>query len=127
MKDDCIIVQKSHIQWKGAFATRDFKKWEKVLHRDVSYTISKDKFMKMSPAEKKYISFLNDRYTIMQSPEKYVNHSCEPNTTAKDFCDVAIRDIKKGEEITGNYIETEDSTEGKMKCICKSKKCKKYI
>jgi len=77
------------------FATRDFIKGEKVLHWNRENTITKSVFQKISDAEKKYITLLNGRYTIMQSPEKYVNHSCEPNTTAKDFCDIAIRDIKK--------------------------------
>jgi hypothetical protein len=49
----------------------------------------------MSEEQQKYISFLNQTYVIMQEPEKRVNHSCNANTTAKDFCDVAIRDIKK--------------------------------
>ena len=127
MKDDHVIIKKSFIQWKGVFASRDFKKWEKVLHRDISHTIPKDVFQKMTDKEKEYITFLNGKYTVMQSPEKYVNHSCEPNTTAKDFCDVAIKDIKKGEEITGNYLETEENTKINMKCTCKSKQCKKYI
>ena len=127
MKNDNIIVKVSKIQGKGVFASRDFKKWEKVLHRDISNTITNDTFHEMSDKEKKHITYLNDRYTIMQSPEKYVNHSCEPNTTAKDFCDVAVRDIKKGEEITWDYSETEDGTSVQMKCTCKSKKCKKHI
>lgn len=61
----------------------------------------------------------------MQAPEKYVNHSCEPNTTAKGFCDVAIRNIKKGEEITGNYEETAGGAS--FKCSCGSTNCKKII
>ncbi len=127
MKDDQVIIKKSFIQWKGVFASRDFKKWEKVLHRDISHTIPKDVFQKMPDKEKEYITFLNGKYTVMQSPEKYINHSCEANTTAENFCDVAIRDIRKWEEITRNYIEVEANTTGKMKCTCKSKQCKKYI
>lgn len=62
----------------------------------------------------------------MQEPEKYTNHSCDSNTKAKNFCDVAIKDIKKGEEITVDY--TEALTPGtKMECNCKSKSCKKII
>jgi len=74
-----------------------------VLHRDTSHTTTKENVDKMTPEQEKYISFLDQTYVIMQEPEKFVNHSCDANTTAKDFCDVASRDIMKGEEITANY------------------------
>jgi len=65
---------------------------------------------------------MDGKYVIMQDPEKYVNHSCDANTTAKQFCDIAKRDIKKGEEITANYKE-ELSPSTEMKCNCGSKNC----
>jgi len=125
MKTDDIVVKNSAINWKDIFALRDFKKGEIVLRWNISHTLSKQQFQKISDEEKEYITFLNGKYMIMQDPEKYVNHSCEANTKAKDFCDVAIRDIKKGEEITGNYSDT--SSKNHMKCMCKSTKCKKNI
>jgi len=54
------------------------------------------------------------------------NLSCEPNTTAKNFCDIAIKDIKAGDEITADYTE-ELPPNTSMKCNCGSKKCKKII
>lgn len=126
MKSNNVIVKNSHIEGKGVFALRDFKEGEIVLNWDTSHNLPKEIVDKMSNEEKKYISFLNGKYVIMQEPEKYVNHSCEPNTTAKNFCDVVLRDIKKGEEITGDY--TEELPPGTyMKCNCGSKKCKKII
>ena len=126
MKTDKVIVKNSGIEGKGVFALRDFKKGEIVLRWNISYTLPKGKVEKMSNKQKKYISFLDDKYIIMQEPEKYVNHSCEPNTTAKNFCDVTIRDIKKGEEITADYTE-ELPPNTYMECNCGSKKCKKII
>jgi len=61
-----------------------------------------------------------------QSPEKYVNHSCDANTFEKDFCDIALKNIKKGEEITSDYGGAKVS-EPHFKCNCKSKKCKQQI
>ncbi len=60
----------------------------------------------------------------MQSPERFVNHSCDANTSVKNKCDIASRDIKKGEEITSDY-----SNQGVelFKCCCGSKNCKKII
>jgi len=126
MKQDKFIIKNSFIEGKGVFALRDFIKGEIVLQWDISHTLPKEKVDKMSNEEKKYISFFNGKYVIMQEPEKYVNHSCEPNTTANDFCDVAIRDIKEGEEITADYTE-ELPPNTYMKCNCGSNKCKKIV
>ena len=99
MKTD-IIVKKSKIEGKGVFANRNFKKGEIVIKWDTSKKINKKEFNKLSDKEKKYVALIEGKYIVNQSPTKFVNHSCNPNTSVKKFCDVAIRDIKKGEEIT---------------------------
>jgi len=60
----------------------------------------------------------------MQAPERYVNHSCNPNTKVNNFSDIAIRNIEIGEEITSDY-----SGQGleKFKCKYGSEDCKKII
>lgn len=66
----------------------------------------------------------------MQPPARYVNHSCNANTYVKNFSDVANRDIKKGEEITGNYSneEVEEIIPRKtVVCKCGSKKCRNAV
>jgi len=126
MKSDKVIIKNSSIDGKGVFALRDFKKGEVILHWDISHILPKEKVDQMTDEEKKYISFLDDKYVVMQEPEKYVNHSCKPNTIAKNFCDVAIKDIKRGEEITADYTE-ELPPNTSMKCNCGSSKCKKII
>lgn len=126
MKTDSVIVKRSKINGKGVFAARNFKKNEPVLHWDLSKVLSKSAVSKLPAQTKKYVTYLNGKFVMMPSPEKYVNHSCEPNTTAKNFCDVAIRSIKKGEEITANY-EEELLPGTFMRCHCGSKKCRKII
>lgn len=127
MKEDFVIIHKSSIDGEWVFAARDFKKGEKVLHRDISKTVSKSLFQKMTKKQKDYISFVEGKYIVMQSPEKFINHSCEANTTAKNFCDVAIRDIKKWEEITGNYDEVSSDKEKIIPCTCNTKSCRVFI
>jgi len=122
MKTD-IIVKKSKIEGKGVFANRNFKKGEIVIKWDTSKKINKKEFNKLSDKEKKYVALIEGKYIVNQSPTKFVNHSCNPNTSVKKFCDVAIRDIKKGEEITGNYLE-DIPDEEKWICKCGSKNCK---
>lgn len=126
MLTDDVIIRDSKINGKGVFAARNFKKGEIVLKWDKSHVLLEEEVKKMKNKEKKYICKFNDVYFEVQEPEKFVNHSCDANTTAKDFCDVAIKDIKQGEEITANYIE-ELPPGTEMKCNCGSKNCKKII
>jgi len=126
MKTDEVIIKKSKIHGLGVFAKRDFRKGEVVLHWDISHIITKEEMKKMTEKEKRYVSFLNNRYVVMQKPENRINHSCEANTNAKDFCDITIVDIKKGEEITADY--SKDLAPGeKLICHCGSNNCRKII
>lgn len=60
---------------------------------------------------------------------RFINHSCDPNTYMRilgyhvEF--YALRNIKKGEELTCNYGETHH--EGQLKCRCGAKNCVGYI
>lgn len=67
-----------------------------------------------------------------QKFDNFLNHCCEPNA----FIDwdsmnlVALRDIKKGEEITYNYCTSEYDmgfTESNFICNCNSNKCYQKI
>ena len=124
MKD--VIVKDSIIQGKGVFAERDFRMGEIVLKWDVSHELSKEEAGKASKEDQHYIVYLNGKYIFMQPPERYVNHSCEANTYAEDFCDIAKRDIKKDEEITGDYSE-DKVPDFQMKCNCENSKCRGII
>ncbi len=112
-----VIVKKSKIRGLGVFAGKGFKKGEVVVKWDISDKITKKEYD--SSKDKKYLVKIGRNYIRMKAPAKYVNHSCAPNTTVKNFCDVAKKDIKKGEEITGSYSET-----GQIDFKCNCKKCK---
>ena len=120
-----VTVKKSQIHGEGVFAARKIKKGEIVLRWNNSHKLTKKEVHKLSEKEKRYISFIKGEYILMQPPERYVNHSCDANTYAKNFCDIAKRDIKKGEEITADY--SEEGVPVDMKCNCGSKNCKKII
>ncbi len=121
-----VIIKKSEIEGKGVFADRNFKKGEMVIKWNISRELTPEKLKKLCAAEKKYVANLEGKHILMQAPAKYVNHSCDANTSAINFCDIAKRDIKKGEEITANYSETMEADES-MNCNCKSKKCRRII
>lgn len=121
-----IIVKSSKIHGKGVFAARYFKKGEIVIKWDTSHTLTTGEVKKLKASEKKYVAYLNGKYILMQPPARYVNHSCNANTHAHNFCDIANRDIKKSEEITSDYSKTETPS-FEMRCNCGSKNCKSII
>ncbi|MBS3088672.1 SET domain-containing protein-lysine N-methyltransferase [Candidatus Pacearchaeota archaeon] len=121
-----ISIKKSKIEGKGVFASRNFKEGEIVIKWDISRQLTPEEVKELPEAEKKYIAYFKGKYILMKSPAKYVNHSCDANTYVNNFCDIAKRDIKKGEEITSDYSKTMETNDS-MKCDCKSKNCKKII
>jgi len=121
--NDKIVVKISKIEGKGVFATRDIKKGEIVLKWDTSKLLTKNEINSFPDEEKRYIIPFEDKYILIQEPERYVNHSCDSNTLAKDGCDIAIKDIKQGEEITANYFY-QKSPFVNFKCNCGSSNCR---
>lgn len=114
-----IIVKKSKIKGRGVFAKRDFKKGEIVLKWNPEI-LTKQEAGKLTTKQKHYLYQGENKYFLMQPPEKYVNHSCDANTMAKNKSDIAIKNIKKGEEVTSRY------TNFSFKCKCGSEKCKNF-
>ncbi len=121
-----VITKKSKINKTGVFATKNFKKGEIVLKWDPKKILTKEEVATLPRSEKHYVSnYKSDEYVLQNTPERYVNHSCNPNTEVIDNCDVAIRDIQKGEEITSDYSKDNDVIH--FKCNCGSNNCKKSI
>ncbi len=126
MNTDEVVIKESLIDGKGIFASRNFKQGEVILHWDTTQVIDKSELKKLDEEEKKYITLVNGQYTKMQEPEKFVNHSYNPDTYVKNFCDVALRDISEGEEITSDYTDSLPPNTV-IPCNCGSKRCRKVI
>ena len=111
-----IIVKNSKIHGLGVFAGRDFKQGEVVLNWNAK-KLNPEEVTSLSDADRHFLSYLDDGTPVLVGkPARYLNHSCDPNTEAHNDTDIAIRDIKTDEEITGNY-----NTEGvapDFKCTC---------
>lgn len=119
-----VSIKKSKINKKGLFTTRGFKKGEVILkwHPKI---LTKPEVDKLPENKKRCIDKIGkNKYFLHQAPERFVNHSCEPNSRTKNKSDIAIRNIEKGEEITTNYGI---GITVAFKCACGSKKCKKII
>lgn len=116
---------------KGNFATKDIKKGEVVFvlggkRFDVS------EFANKVNSGKEYIDdpFQIGRRTYIDLNEtsRTFNHSCNPSCGIRKNSELfALRDIKKGEELTFDYSLTIAPTEWSMKCKCGTKACRKTL
>ncbi len=95
------VIKKGKIFGKGVFAARDFKKGKIVIKYHLK-PLTKEEYEQLSKREKCFVHKHGRTYHLYSSPERYVNHSKNPNTRQdlKKKCDIAKRNIKKSEEIT---------------------------
>lgn len=125
-QDTRIEIRSSAIHRLGAHALSIFKAGAIVLAPDTSVRLNADESAALPEADRQYLHPCADNRPLVQEPpERFVNHSCEPNTEVIDFCLVASRDIGIGEEITCNYEL--DGAGGYFECTCGSPTCRGMI
>ena len=137
--------KKSKVHGSGLFAAQDIKKklqvieyiGEKVSKREGDKRAHKqiNKAKKNHNNGRVYVFELNQRYDIdgdvPYNHARLINHSCDPN------CEVeivnnrlwisAIKNIKKGSELSYNYGYSYDTDYEDHICKCGSPKCVGYI
>lgn len=104
-----VIIGKGNITGKGVYANRDFTNGEVVIQYHL-IALTKKEFENLPKSEQKFTHIHYGQIYLYSKPERYVNHSNNPNTyqNLETKCDVALRDIKKGEMITTDA--TKDDT-----------------
>lgn len=126
MRNDDVEIRPSSIDGKGLFALRRFERGEVVLRWNLSHAIPNEEVASLTPEEQQYLHPLDEyRSLVVQRPERFVNHSCNNNTMVREFCDVAIRTIEPGEEITSDY--SSDGSGTSFDCTCASKDCRLLV
>ena len=129
--------KKSGINNLGLFAKSDINKGEKVIeykgrkftHKQVE---ENDRF---DNSKAIYLFTLNERYVLDGDTKintaKYINHSCDPNCEVDiikgKIWIIAIKDIKKGDELSYDYGFGFDEDYKQFRCKCGSKNCCGYI
>ncbi len=136
-----LIVKKSPIEGSGIFAGKDFKKGERICFmrgKAVNFatyaTLHKKGNIRVS-ADPLQVGLL--KYITLHDPFNLINHSCNPNAWMKgEQTLVALKPIRKGEEITYDYSSVEWTpqayppyyTDGwPMCCRCGSSSCRRKI
>ena len=122
-----VVVKKSRIDGKGVFSNRRFKKGELILEMDDSHVVTDPTKLTKEQHELELDYLADGKTVIMQTPERYINHSCDPNSYVETVSGIrkvfAMRDIQKGEEIVGDY-SINGYNEGTFECRCGSKNCR---
>lgn len=143
-KKELFEIRNSVIHGQGLYAAQDIEKDTWIIQY-VGEHISKEESERRSTAliektegsndARVYVFILNDEVDIDGdvdwNPARLMNHSCEPNVEAQNWQDkeiwfIALRDIKKGEELTFNYGFEADTWEDHP-CRCGKPSCVGYI
>ncbi len=124
-----IEVKNSLINGSGLFATQDIKKDVRISYIAGKQAIKLPKTVEEALSIPNWFGLSRMFWIDPEgTPFQYLNHSCEPNAAIvgrKTL--VAMRNIKKGEEITIDYSMTDADPIWFMDCDCKSKVCRKKI
>ena len=107
---DNVFIGKGNLAGKGVYASRDFKKDEIVIHYSLK-SLTRDQFENLPESEKMFTHEHRGIIMLYSEPERYVNHSFTGNVY-QDLvkqCDIALRDIEKGEVITGDATKDDFS------------------
>lgn len=140
------IVSDSNIQGRGCFATEPVNAGESIcIMQGDPLTIPelREKYKNGEEAVSDPLQIDDTKYLDLYEPYVFFNHSCEPNSAIiKQHELVAIKEIKKGEEITFDYSATEwtdasfsewtdphdkNYQKWEIVCRCGSSSCRKLI
>lgn len=127
-----VIVRESEIEGNGVYSLRAFAPGEVILEIDDSRVVDAARPLHPELGEyERHCDYLADgKVVLMQSPERHINSSCDPNTYVKTIdgvrCVIARRAISPGEEITYDYVI---NLHGGIvwQCSCGSPLCRKTV
>ena len=96
-----VIISKGNLNGKGVYAGRNFSRGDIVIRYHLK-ALTNEELKHLSEREKEYVHVHWGISYLYAEPERYVNHSTTPNTyqDLKNYCDVALKNIAKGEMIT---------------------------
>lgn len=128
MDNPRVFVKKTKNHGNGVFSSGFIRKNEIIAEFDGKILGYYSKSWDHEKHRNHAIQFEKGKWRDSNGIARKINHSCEPNCGIKNlFQVVAMRNIKKGEEITWDYEMTEDSDWWRMKCTCDTPSCRKII
>ena len=132
--DPRVEIKESPIQGRGMFACERIRAGERVIvWGGTQFTCDEIRAGLARPHSIAAIDedlYLADPADAGDSPDYFLNHSCDPNLWMSDAVTlVARRDIEPGEELTADYALWEDDENWTMPgaCRCGSPGCRRVI
>lgn len=125
-----IYISRSNIDGKGIFAGEDIQKGERIQYINGKRTKIVIKNSKQAAAIANWIGISRKFWINTEgTPFRFINHSCDPNAAIMGTKTVvALRDIRKDEEITIDYSMSDADPYWKgIHCTCGTKNCRKEI
>ncbi len=130
-------IKKSNIDNRGLYASHDIKDRTKIIEYKGKILTKRqvEDNPKFDNDKAIYLFNINKKYDLdgdlKYNTARLINHSCNPNCevygTGLKVWIYAIRDIKKGEELTYDYGFSFDKDYKDFPCKCRSKNCVGYI
>ena len=130
-------IKKSNIDNRGVYAAQNIKEGKIIIYYKGKIITKREteKNPKYDNDKAIYLFNLNSRYDLdgdfENNDARLINHTCNPN------CEVAgkglklwifaLRDIKKGEELSYDYGFGFDEDFKQFPCKCRAKNCCGYI
>lgn len=119
-----VAVMRAGKKGLGVFACCDFRKGETVLRYKKGKILRENQVPRVWKGRFRYLDRVGkDKYMIMKPPERYINSSCDPNVYIKNWKIIAIRPIKKGEELVFDYSINSNFPVA-FKCRCMARNCR---
>ena len=103
LEHDDVRIGQGQLAGKGVYANKDFQKGDVVIRYHLR-KLTEDEFQALTLVEKNFTHTHWGTTYLYSEPERYVNHSDQPNTIPDlvHQVDIALRDIQKDEMITTN-------------------------
>jgi len=130
-------VRQSKIHGQGVFAKRAFRRGDLVLEIDDSDPVLDRS--KLTPEQEIFIDVFvtvdgKEKVTWMKSPERFINHSCDPNTYVQTDMKTGVRrvwalkNIRRGDELTWDYaLNIWEEWIRPVPCHCGAENCQRII
>jgi uncharacterized protein len=128
-----VKVAKSKIAGKGAYALQRIPARKKIGDLGGVIITMKEALKLIKDLKVINLVELDDDLALNASANpndmRFINHSCDPNTYLRVMKNrvefYALKNIKKGEELSCDYGETHH--DGKLPCRCGAKNCRGFI
>ncbi len=128
-----VKVTKSRIAGKGAYALQRIPAKRKIGDLGGIIITMKEAMRLIKDLKVINMVELDNKLALNASANpndmRFINHSCNPNTFMRVMKNrvefYALRNIKKGEELSCDYGETHH--DGKLPCRCGAKNCRGFI